>query len=580
MEQTPWLKDFLVFLAGAGLVVPLFYRARIGAVLGFLMVGVAVGPYGLVLFADRFPWLRYLTIEDRERVEPFAELGVIFLLFLIGIEMSVGRLWSLRRFVFGLGALQFLLAAVAIGMLLRLVGATGSVAVVLGLCLAMSSTAVAMQLLEEQGRGATQLGRVAISVLLFQDLMVAPVLFGVQFLGRGSAHIALDLAYALLQAAVAVAVILLAGRFLLRPLFRFTAHTGSRELIMAITLLTVIGLALTTGYVGFSTALGAFLAGLLLSETEYRHQVEIDLAPFKGLLIGLFFISVGMTIDVRMVWDQIGAVLTAVAVLFAVKALILLIAGRMLGVSRPIAIEVAILLAQAGEFAFVVIGLGRSTGIVPADMAQFATVVVSISMLATPVFAAGGRWLGHRMERREHAADMPAADDAEHADHVVIGGFGRVGQMLARLLEAENVPYVALDNNGALVAEQRKAGRKVFFGDAGRPEFLQRAGADRARAFVATVNTPRAAERMVAAAREQRPDVPVYARAVDAEHAARLLELGAVNVIPEAAEASLQLGARVLEGLGLPDEAVDRRIADMREQELGRLMQLRAEAAS
>jgi CPA2 family monovalent cation:H+ antiporter-2 len=580
LDHAPWLKDVLVFLAGAGLIVPLFHRARIGAVLGFLVIGVAVGPYGFVLFADSLPWLRYLAIEDRARVEPFAELGIIFLLFLIGIEMSVGRLWSLRRFVFGLGGLQFLLAAVALGLLLRFMGATASGAVVLGLCLAMSSTAVVMQLLEEQGRSATPIGRVALSVLLFQDLMVAPVLSGVQLLGRGGANIALDLASALIQAVVAVAVIILVGRFVFRPLFRFTAYTGSRELIMAITLLMVMGLALTTGYVGFSTALGAFLAGLLLSETEYRHQVEIDLAPFKGLLIGVFFISVGMTIDVRVIWEQIGFVLLAVAALFAIKMLILLIAGRLLGISWAVAIEVAILLAQAGEFAFVVITLGRSTGIVPADMAQFATVVVGLSMMATPLFAFGGHWLGQRLERLEHAAHLPPADNTEHADHVVIGGFGRVGQLLARLLEAENVPYVALDNHGALVAEQRKAGRKVYFGDASRLEFLQRAGAARARAFVVTVNTPRAAERMVAAAREKRPDAPVYARAVDAEHAARLLKLGAVNVIPEAAEASLQLGARLLEGLGLPDEAVERRIEDMREQELGRLTQLRAEAES
>ncbi len=580
MDHTPWLKDFLVFLAGAGLVVPLFHRARIGAVLGFLVVGVAVGPYGLVLFADGFPWLRYLTIDDRARVEPFADLGVIFLLFLIGIEMSVARLWSLRRFVFGLGGLQFLLSAVALGFLLRFLGATGTAAVVLGLCLAMSSTAVVMQLLEEQGRSATRLGQVALSVLLFQDLMVAPLLFGVEILGRGGANIALDLASALLQAVAATAVILLVGRFILRPLFQFTALTGSRELIMAITLLMVVGLAQATGYVGFSTALGAFLAGLLLSETEYRHQVEIDLAPFKGLLIGVFFISVGMTIDVRLVWDQIGSVLLAVAVLFATKMLILLIASRLLGVSWAVAIEVAILLAQAGEFAFVVIGLGSSTGLVPPEMVQLATVVVGISMMVTPLFAAGGRLLGQRLERLDHAHHMPAPDDTRHSDHVVIGGFGRVGQLLARLLEAENVPYVALDNNGALVAEQRKAGRKVYFGDAGRPEFLERAGARRARAFVVTLNSASAAERMVIAARRERPDIPIYARAVDAKHAARLLERGAVNVIPETLDASLQLGARLLEALGLPGEVIERRIEDLREQELGGLKQLRADAAS
>jgi len=577
LDHGPWLKDVLVFLAAAGLVVPLFHRARIGAVLGFLCVGIAVGPHGFGRLAEDVPWIRYLTIEDRARVEPFAELGVLFLLFLIGLELSLARLWSLRRYVAGIGGLQFVMSALVIGAGLAVLGAPGSGAIVLGLCLAMSSTAIVMQLLEEQGRSTTPVGRVALAVLLFQDLMVAPVLFGVQILARGEQNVAVSLAGALLQAVLAVVAILAAGRYVLQPIFRFAAQTGSRELIMAITLFMVVGVAAATGVAGLSTALGAFLAGLLLSETEYRHQIEIDIAPFKGLLIGLFFITVGMTIDISAVWADIGLVLAAVVALLAVKSLVLLVASRTFGVSLAIAAEVAILLAQGGEFAFVVIGLARSGGVFSGDMTQIASAVVGISMMVTPLCARCGAWLGRGLQHVDHRHHMPTEDAKELQDHVVIGGYGRVGQTVARLLNAENVPFVALDTNGEVVNECRKRGERCYFGDAGRPEFLARVGAARARAFVVTVNAREAAERMATAARKQRPDALLFARAIDAEHAIRLLRLGAVDVIPEAVEASLQLGGRLLEGLGLSDDAVARRLDELREQELARLKAAREE---
>jgi CPA2 family monovalent cation:H+ antiporter-2 len=565
----PWLKDILVFLVAAGLVVPLFHRARIGAVLGFLLVGMVVGPFGLGQWVETFPWLRYLTIENRERVARFAELGILFLLFLIGLELSVERLWSLRRFVVGVGGVAFVGCAAALVVLAALIGQGASAAIVLGLCLAMSSTAVVMQLLEEQGRTATPLGRLAFSVLLFQDLMVAPLLLGVQMLGGEGVNLALGLAVVIAEAAAAVAVIAVAGRFVLRPIFHFAARTGSRELIMAITLLIVLAVAAATGYVGLTTALGAFLAGLLLSETEYRHQVEIDLAPFKGLLVGLFFITVGMSIDVRVIWDHIGLTIAAVVAMMMIKAVILFAAARAFGVAWPLAAEVAILLAQASEFAFVLIGISHLRGTLSAETAQIAAAVIAISMVATPLWAPCGRWLGVRMQHVEHGGHMPSP--GEITDHVVIGGYGRVGQTIARMLEAEHVPSVALDLDGELVSEQRKRDAKVYFGDASRAEFLARAGAAHARAFVVTVDAPRAAERMVAAIRKQRPDAAVFARARDAAHAARLLKLGVVAVEPETVEASLQLGGRLLEGLGLPDEAVQHRLAQMRMQELGRL---------
>jgi CPA2 family monovalent cation:H+ antiporter-2 len=411
------------------------------------------------------------------------------------------------------------------------------------------------------------------SVLLFQDLMVAPVLFSVEVIGSGRPDIGRGLAAALGQAIIAIVVLAVVGRFVLRPVFRFAAQTGSRELIMAMSLLMVIGLAGATGYAGLSTALGAFLAGLLLSETEYRHQIEVDLAPFKGLLLGLFFISVGMSIDVRFVWNEIGMIVAAVVALLVIKAIVLLVACRVFGVAWSVATEVSILLAQGGEFAFVVIGISRMAGILPAETAHIATAVVGISMVTTPLWASFGRWLGTRLQYPEHDAHLPKVGEAELRDHVVIGGFGRVGQMIARMLEAENVPYVALDTDGRLVTEQRKRGRRVYFGDASRREFLERVGAAQARLFVVTVNAPRAAERMVAAAHRERPDAPIFARAADSAHAARLLQRGAVAAVPEAVEASLQLGGRVLERLGLPGEAVMDRLAEIRAQELGRLAQ-------
>jgi CPA2 family monovalent cation:H+ antiporter-2 len=579
LEPWPWLKDVLVFLAAAGLVVPLFHRARIGAVLGFLCVGIAVGPYGFGRLAEDVPWLRYLTIEHRERVEPFGELGVLFLLFLIGLELSLARLWSLRRYVAGIGGLQFALSALAIGAGLAVLGVPGNGAIVLGLCLAMSSTAIVMQLLEEQGRSTTPVGRVALAVLLFQDLMVAPVLFGVQFLALGERHVAVALAWALLQAVLAVAAILAAGRYVLQPIFRFAAQTGSRDLIMAITLFMVVGIAAATGAAGLSTALGAFLAGLLLSETEYRHQIEIDIAPVKGLLIGEIFITVGMTIDIVVVCTRIWLELAAFVALLALKAVILMVASRAFRVSVAVAVEVAILLAQGGEFAFIVIILARAGDVLSAEMTQIASAVVGISMMVTPLCARCGVWLGRRLQRVDHRDHMPAEDARELQDHVVIGGYGRVGQTVARLLVAENVPFIALDTNGEVVGELRKRGERCYFGDAGRPEFLTRVGAARARAFVITVNARDAAERMAAAARAQRPDAMVFARAIDADHAVRLLGLGAIDVIPETVEASLQLGGRLLEGLGVSDDAVARRLDELRELELARLKAAREKNA-
>ncbi|MBX6427251.1 MAG: cation:proton antiporter [Variibacter sp.] len=572
MEHQPWLKDVCVFLAVAGLIVPLFRRARISAVLGFLIAGVLVGPYGLGALADDHPWIRYLTIEDRARVEPFAELGVMFLLFTIGLELSFARLWSLRRYVLGIGGAQVVVSAAAIGgAALALAGTDTDEAIVLGMALAMSSTAIAMQLLQEQGRAASAPGRISLAVLLFQDLMVAPILFITGVLGRGEQHLALGLGLALLQAAAAIAVIVGAGRYVLRPLLRLAGRTGSRDLIMAIALLIVLGIAGATAAAGMSAALGAFLAGLLLGETEYRQQIEVDLEPFKGLLLGLFFITVGMSIDVSAALADAHWLVLAAAALIAAKALILFLVARAFGVGMAASAEVALRLPQAGEFAFVVVALAAADGLFAPALAQFTLALVGLSMMVTPLLSLAAARLGRDLQRLDHGDSLPDAEAGLLENHVVIGGFGRVGQTIARLLECENVPFVALDTNGGLVTQERRAGRMVFFGDAGRLEMLDRAGAARACAFVVTLDSPVAAERMVANARKRNPDALVVARATDHAHAARLFALGAVGVIPEAVEASLQLAGRLLEGLEFPEDVVARRLAQAREAELERL---------
>jgi K+:H+ antiporter len=571
VQHAAWLNDVVVFLISAGIVVPVFHRARVGVVLGFLIVGAAVGPYGLGRLAENEPFLRFLTIDNPSRVQPFAELGIVFLLFLLGLELSLGKLWTLRRYVFGVGAAQMLLSAALLAAVLAVAGASTAAAIVLGLCLALSSTAIVMQLLIEQNRSASPAGRIALSILLFQDLMVVPILLVAGVLGPGVMPLASTLVLAAGQGLLVVSAIVVVGYFVARPVLQFVARTGSRDLILAITLLIVLAVGAATAAVGLSIALGAFLAGMLLGETEYRHQIQVDLEPFKGLLIGLFFMTVGMTLDPFAVLAQIGWIVAAVVALLVIKATALYAVAWVFGVKRSIAVELALLLAQAGEFAFVVIGLARGRELISPEMAGGAVAVVALSMMLTPLLAMLARHVGQRLDHSDHSTDSLSGEAFELEGHVVIGGFGRVGRTVARLLESENIPYVALDLDSDCVTGQRQAGRMVFFGDASRREMLARAGVAKARAVVVTLDAPGPAESMVAAAVAMQASPCVLARARNPDHAARLMSLGAVGVIPEAVEAGLQLAGQVLEQLGLPKDAVLKQLASARDDELGRL---------
>ncbi len=571
MLHAEHLKSILIFLVAAGIIVPLLHRLKLGTVLGFLLIGLLLGPFGLGNLASQFPILQYITLDDPKVAEPLAELGIVFLLFLLGMELSLPRLWQLRRYVLGVGLVQVGLSIVAIATTIRLSGFHPPAGLILGMCFALSSTAIVMQLLIDQHRSAAPVGRLALSVLLFQDLMVVPVLFTIGILEARSAgdKSVVDLLLPFGQAFAAVILIMVVGRYIVSPLMRSAARTGSRELIMAISLTIVVGISSATGASGLSVALGAFLAGLLLSDSEYRHQIEVDLDPFKGLLLGIFFVTIGMVIDLKLVWENIGLILISLVLLIAIKAVILYLAARLFRVRNALAAEVALLLAQGGEFAFIVIGLARSKGLLDLDVATSAVAVAGLSMMLTPLLAAAARRIAQRLEPMEHEQHEPREADVKGlADHVVIGGFGRVGQTIARVLDSENVPWVALDTNGEVVSDYSKRGHMVYFGDASRLELLERAGGKRARAFVITLHGTEAAERMVAEVLKLRPKAKVLARARDAEHAARLTRLGCTSAIPEAVEASLQLAARLLENLDFPDEVADRRIDDARQREL------------
>ncbi|MEO8667091.1 MAG: cation:proton antiporter [Bauldia sp.] len=570
MIEGAWIKDLLILLATAGVVVPLFGWLRVGAVLGFLIAGVALGPGGLGHLVGSLPWLGYVTFSDPERVRPFAELGILFLLFLVGLEFSLERLWRMRRFVLGVGTGQVFLSAALIVVGVAWLSGEVRTALVVGMALALSSTAIVTQVLIEAHRFGTKVGRLAMGVLIFQDLMVVPIVILVGLLGGDEVNLQGTALRSIGISIAALALIWVAGRYLIGPLLRLAGATGSRELIVAIALLIAIGTALITSAVGLSPALGAFLAGLLLGGSEYRHQIEVDIEPFKGLLLGLFFMTIGMSLNVPAIVGDPLPILIGLAGLLVAKGLAMFVVSRLLRVEEPQAVEAALLLAGAGEFGFVVFNLAAGDRLIPPEIERIVVSAAALSMILTPALGALGRRLARRrsdsINTEMHGVDE--ADASSFADHVVIAGFGRVGSTVARLLETEGFDYVALDLDAERVAKQRAAGRPVYFGDASRPEILEKVGAGRARAFVLTTDDPEVTERAVTMIREAWPAAAIHVRALDGAHARTLIAMGVDDVVPEAFEGSLQLGARVLERLGLPDDAIDARLDAVRQAEM------------
>jgi CPA2 family monovalent cation:H+ antiporter-2 len=570
-DSLPYLREALVFFVCAGIVIPLLHRRRVSPVLGFLVLGNLIGPYGLGLLASEHPWLRHLVIADIEGVRRLAELGVIFLLFVIGLELSFQRLLDMRRLVFGAGTAQVLLTALVVGLVAYAFGNPPAGALVLGLSLALSSTAVVVQLLVERRELGTPLGRASFAVLLLQDLAVVPLLVLLSVLGSPGASLAELAGYALLKALLAVGLIVLLGRGVLRPAFSRVSDLRQPGAFMALTLLVVIGTAALTAAAGLSAALGAFLAGLLLAETEYRHEVEVNIEPFRALLMGLFFLSVGMAIDLRVLLDNPAWVIASVAGLFLIKGTILAMVLRAARLRWSAALEGGLLLGGGGEFAFIAIAAAMVAGVLEREIGQFMLIVVGLSLLATPLVAAGAQRLRGVLDARAGLAPGARAAPPEGLEgHIVIAGFGRVGQLIGRALDANEVPYVALDGDAHLVERLRGQGAPAYFGDASRAELLERAGVDRATAVVVTMNDAEAARHCVEVVRRRFPHVQVLARARDDAHARLLREAGATGVVPETLEAGLQLSGHVLGSLGMPSESRDEFLQRQRERELSR----------
>lgn len=565
----PFLREVVIFLAIAAILVPLFQRVRVSPVLGFLVAGVIVGPNGLGAFVTQFSWLGYITFTDVDSIAVLAEFGIVFLLFLIGLELSLGRLWSMRRLVLGLGSTQVAVTGLIIGAIAWAWGSSTNAAILIGASFALSSTAVVVEELVQRRELSTRVGRASFSILLLQDLAVVPILILVGAFGdHGGGSLLQALATGFGVAAAAAAAIYVLGRIVLRPLFRLAASARAPEFFVAITLLTAIGASAATGAAGLSLALGAFLAGVLLSETEFRHQIEVDIQPFKGLLMGLFFLTVGMGINLAVLGDSGVLIIASVLGLFVLKAVLITGMGRAFGLPFSCAAHAGILLGQAGEFGLLVVGLSMASGIIASEPGQFLLIVAALSMMLTPGLAILGARVSTYLERNSASPSLAAAPDeiAELDGHVLIAGYGRVGRAVAELLREEKINYVALDLDSALVSRQRVKDEPVFFGDGRRADVLAKVGADRASAIVLTLDAEKEAEEAVRDIRKRWPDVPIYARSRDLEHAADLERAGATRTIPEIAESSLQMGAFVLTGLGVPSDAVNTLCERVRER--------------
>jgi CPA2 family monovalent cation:H+ antiporter-2 len=557
-------KDLVLFLATAGVVAPLFKRLKISPILGFLAAGVALGPHGLGQATHALPWLSAVTVANPAEITPLSELGVAFLLFSIGLELSWERIRLLRRMIFGLGTAQIVACAAVLFGAALLFGQPPTAAAPLGVALALSSTALVIPALTEHRREHSSAGRAAFAVLLAQDLSVAPMLVVLGVLGRSGAISPSGVALAFLTALGGLAALAIAGRLLLRPMLRSVARAKSQEMFMAAALLVVVAASLCSALAGLSMALGAFVAGLLLAETEYRHEIEVTVAPFRGLLLGLFFVSVGMGLDLSFAFAHPGVVLAAVAALLLIKAAVVLPLARLFGLGWRAAAETALVLAAGGEFAFVLLAEAATEHLLALQAVQVGLTAAALTMFLIPLAAA----LGARLARREAAAAVRGLEPLQAArdPRILIVGYGRVGRLVGEMLSRHDRRWRAVDRDPRLVEAARREGREAFVGDATRPELLERVGLEDAPALVVTMDAPEAVEAVVAAAHRLRPDLVIVARARDERQAARLYGLGATDAVPETVEASLQLSEAVLVDIGVPMGLVIASIHEKRDE--------------
>ncbi|MWV28327.1 cation:proton antiporter [Aurantiacibacter rhizosphaerae] len=557
---SPIMKDALVILGAAGIVIPLFARFRVTPIIGFILIGLLVGPYGLGRMVPNYDWLSYVTITDQERLEPFAEFGIILLLFAIGLELSFNRLWQLRKLVFGLGALELLVIGSLLAAILSMMGQYWTGAMALGLALAFSSTALVLPI---SGTN-TPVGRAALSMLLFEDIMIVPVIFLLGALAPFAAEEgAVSLFETIWQGLLVVFVMMVAGRFLLPKLFAQAARTKSPELFLAASLLVVIGASLATAFVGLSPIVGALIAGLLIAETEYHTEVEGIMEPFKGLALGIFLITVGMGIDLATIWNNLWMILGAVVGVLTLKAVVTGVLLRLMGARRSTATETGILMASPSETTLIVLAAATNALLVQPGTAQFWQIVTAIGLTITPLLALLGRYVARRVEP---APTLDEVNGDKHTPRVIIVGFGRVGRLIAQMLDMHEKPYVAVDADSDLIEQARRDGYYAVFGNAMRSDSLDHLGIDQAPAVILTMDEHILAQRLVKKLRASHPDLPIIARARDSFHAAELYRSGASTAVPETLESSLQLSEAVLVDLGVPMGPVIASIHEKRDE--------------
>lgn len=542
------LFDVAVLLAALAIGPSLAKIFRLGSVLGYLGAGVLVGPYGAQ---------QLFSVSEAKELLELAEFGIVLLLFLIGLELRPKRLWSMRSSILGLGGAQVTLTAVALALVAALLGLGIQAAIFVGLVLALSSTAFALQVLEESGELQQRHGRLAFSVLLFQDLAAIPLIalapmFAVAAANSGAR---MDLKSAL-EAIAMIGAVIIVGRFAINPAMRFVSRAKVQDAMTAFALLVVVVVTILMQIAGLSASLGAFLAGALLAESSYRHQLEADLQPFEGLLLGLFFTAIGMSLNLQLIIEYPRVVIAMVVGLVAIKTAVLYLLARFREeLAPPAARRLALALSQGGEFAFLLLTVGVTTSVLSRNVAELLTVVVTLSMVATPILLGIDRWLMTRLSQTSahHAFDTPPARDG----HVIIAGFGRVGGIVGRILRAKRIPFTALDISADQVEFVKKFGAEAFFGDASRPDILEAAQAGKARAIVVAIDDVEASMRTITLIKDRYPHLPVFARARDRSHAHRLIEAGITEVHRETFHSSLALTRRVLAGLGLHEREIN-----------------------
>jgi len=530
------LANALVYLAAAVIAVPIARRLGLGAVLGYLLAGIAIGPWGLRLITE---------VED---ILHFSEFGVVLLLFVIGLELDPKRLWSMRRPIFGWGGAQVLACAAALFACGLAFGADWKVALIAALGLSLSSTAIALATLEEQNLMSTPAGAAGFSILLFQDIAAIPMIAVIPLLGVAAAEGSGQGWIGALQVAAVIGALVVSGRYLVRPVLRIIARTGMREIFTAFTLLLVIAIAMLMQSVGMSMALGTFLAGVLLADSEYKHALESDIEPFKGLLLGLFFIAVGMSVDFGVLLARPWAVLAIVCALLGIKIAMLWLLGRQFGIPRPQQLYFALLLSQGGEFAFVVFGAAATAGILAPDTAALLVLAVALSMVSTPLLL-----LVHERLLAPLLADgrQRPDDRIESENHpVIIAGFGRVGQIVGRLLAANRIGATVLDHDPDQIELLRRFGFKVFYGDATRLDLLESAGIATARVLVVAIDDMEESLALIDAVRLAHPHLEIVARARNVTHYYKLRDRGVTLIERETFESALQMGRDVLHALG------------------------------